>query len=108
MPIYALADITPKTQGPGTFWVAPDAHVIGNVVLGQDVGIWFGSVLRGDNEPIVVGDRSNIQELCMVRRTKPNGNRAFFLRRFARCPYRRSNFFGDRSMPTTGLSRSRL
>lgn len=66
MPLYALADIEPQTQGAGTYWVAPGAHVIGDVILGQDVGIWFGSVLRGDKEPLTVGDRSNIQELCMV------------------------------------------
>lgn len=66
MPLYALADIVPQTQGPGTYWIAPGAHVIGDVVLGQNVGIWFGSVLRGDKEPLIVGDRSNIQELCMV------------------------------------------
>ncbi|MEX0343305.1 MAG: gamma carbonic anhydrase family protein [Rhizobiaceae bacterium] len=66
MPMYALADIAPKTQGLGTYWVAPGAHVIGDVILGVDVGIWFGTILRGDKEPLVVGDRSNIQELCMI------------------------------------------
>ena len=62
MPLYALDDRRPQTQGQGTFWVAPDAHVIGSVILGEDVGIWFGAVLRGDNEPITIGDRTNIQE----------------------------------------------
>jgi len=62
MPLYALDDRRPQTQGQGTFWVAPDAHVIGSVILGEDVGIWFGAVLRGDNEPISIGDRTNIQE----------------------------------------------
>ena len=62
MPLYALDDRRPQTQGQGTFWVAPDAHVIGAVVLGEDVGIWFGAVLRGDNETISIGDRTNIQE----------------------------------------------
>ena len=62
MPFYALDDRRPETQGQGTFWVAPDAHVIGSVILGTDVGIWFGAVLRGDNEPIKIGDRTNIQE----------------------------------------------
>jgi carbonic anhydrase/acetyltransferase-like protein (isoleucine patch superfamily) len=40
--------------------------VIGNVVVGLDVGIWFGAVLRGDNEPIAIGARTNIQESCML------------------------------------------
>lgn len=62
MPLYSLDDRRPDTQGQGTYWVAPDAHVIGSVILGMDVGIWFGAVLRGDNETIKIGDRSNIQE----------------------------------------------
>jgi carbonic anhydrase/acetyltransferase-like protein (isoleucine patch superfamily) len=66
MPLYALGEFQPKTPAPDRFWVAPDATVIGKVELGQDVGIWFGSVLRGDNEPIVVGAGSNIQEGVMI------------------------------------------
>lgn len=66
MPLYALGDHQPKTPAAGHYWLAPDAHVIGEVELGEDVGIWFGAVLRGDNDPIVVGARSNIQEGAMV------------------------------------------
>lgn len=66
MPLYSLAELTPRTPLPGYFWVAPDAHVIGQVELGEDVGIWFGAVLRGDNEPIVIGAGSNIQEGAML------------------------------------------
>jgi carbonic anhydrase/acetyltransferase-like protein (isoleucine patch superfamily) len=66
MPIYALDDQEPELPDPGRFWVAPDAHVIGRVRLGADVGVWFGSVLRGDGEPLEVGERSNIQEGCML------------------------------------------
>lgn len=62
MPIYELEGIAPELPEDGNYWVAPDAHVIGRVKLGSDVGIWFGAVIRGDNEPIVVGDRTNIQE----------------------------------------------
>ena len=40
--------------------------MIGQVEIGEDVGIWFGAVLRGDNEPIVIGERSNIQEGVMI------------------------------------------
>ena len=57
MPLYALADL---------YWIAPDASVIGKVEIGEDVGIWFGAVLRGDNEPIVIGKSTNIQEGAMV------------------------------------------
>ncbi|UIK07490.1 gamma carbonic anhydrase family protein [Neorhizobium galegae] len=66
MPIYALGEFEPKTPGLDRFWLAPDAIIIGKVELGEDVGIWFGSVLRGDNEPIVVGKGSNIQEGVMI------------------------------------------
>jgi carbonic anhydrase/acetyltransferase-like protein (isoleucine patch superfamily) len=66
MPVYALGDLTPRLPGDGNYWVAPDAHVIGQVILGEAVGIWFGAVLRGDNEPITVGARTNIQEGAML------------------------------------------
>jgi len=62
MPIYELDGIAPELPENGNYWVAPDAHVVGRVKLGEDVGIWFGAVIRGDNEPIVVGARTNIQE----------------------------------------------
>ena len=66
MPLYALDSISPETPPVGKFWVAPDAHVIGAVTLGEDSGIWFGAVLRGDNERIFIGDRTNVQEGCVL------------------------------------------
>ena len=60
MPIYALGDVAPKLAESS--WVAPDANVIGNVVLEDDTSVWFGSTLRGDNETITVGAGSNVQE----------------------------------------------
>jgi carbonic anhydrase/acetyltransferase-like protein (isoleucine patch superfamily) len=66
MPIYALDSHAPDMPEGGLLWLAPDAHVIGRVRLGHDVGIWFGAVLRGDNELIDVGDRTNIQEGAML------------------------------------------
>jgi carbonic anhydrase/acetyltransferase-like protein (isoleucine patch superfamily) len=66
MPLYSLDDVSPMLPEPGRFWIAPDAHVIGRVRLGHDVGIWFGAVLRGDNELIDVGDATNIQEGAML------------------------------------------
>jgi carbonic anhydrase/acetyltransferase-like protein (isoleucine patch superfamily) len=66
MPIYALDDLIPQTPAPDRFWVAPDAHVVGNVILAEDVGIWFGAAIRGDNDPIRIGARSNIQEGAML------------------------------------------
>lgn len=58
--IYALDDLTPAIHPEA--WVAPGAHVMGRVTLAAGVGIWFGAVLRGDNEPIAVGENTNIQE----------------------------------------------
>jgi len=66
MPIYALSGDAPHLPPSGTYWIAPDAHVIGKVTLGSDVGVWFGAVLRGDNEPITVGAATNIQEGAML------------------------------------------
>lgn len=62
MALYRLDDRTPVLPGPDQFWVADSAKVIGDVHLAEDVGIWFGSVLRGDNEPIMIGRGTNIQE----------------------------------------------
>ena len=66
MPIYALDQLSPRLPEQGRFWIAPDAHVIGDVALEEDVSIWFGAVLRGDNEPITIGTRSNVQEGAML------------------------------------------
>ena len=66
MPLYSLDDETPDLPEAGRYWIAPDAHVIGRVRLEEEVGIWFGAVLRGDNEPIIIGERTNVQDLCMV------------------------------------------
>ena len=66
MPIYSLDEISPTLPEPDRFWIAPDAHVIGKVRLGQDVGIWFGAVLRGDNELIDIGEATNIQEGALL------------------------------------------
>ena len=61
-PIYALEDRKPSLPAAGRFWVAPNACVIGDVVLGEDCGVWFGATLRGDNERITIGARVNVQE----------------------------------------------
>ncbi|MBA98344.1 MAG: gamma carbonic anhydrase family protein [Sulfitobacter sp.] len=60
MTLYALADIRPDVDPDA--WVAPDANVIGNVVLEAGTSVWFGATLRGDNERIHVGKGSNVQE----------------------------------------------
>lgn len=66
MPVYELEGESPTLPGEGRYWVAPNAAVIGKVTLDEDVSIWFGAVLRGDNEPIRLGRGTNIQEHVMI------------------------------------------
>ena len=62
MTLYALDQIAPETREGEPAFVADDAQVIGRVIFGADSSVWFGAVLRGDNEPVTVGARTNIQE----------------------------------------------
>jgi len=62
--IYQLGDLSPSIAD--TAWVAPDANVIGNIVLADASSVWFGATLRGDNEKILVGEGSNVQEACVL------------------------------------------
>ncbi|UVO52079.1 gamma carbonic anhydrase family protein [Sphingomonas sp. SUN019] len=64
MPLYELRGQRPTV--PASAWVAPSADLIGDVQLAEDVSIWFGAVIRGDNTPIPIGARSNIQEGAML------------------------------------------
>lgn len=64
MALYAINGNVP--QVPETSWAAPSADLIGEVRLGTEVGIWFGTVIRADNTPIIVGDRTNVQEGCLL------------------------------------------
>lgn len=66
MPILALDGVSPHLPPIGDFWIAPDAYVIGKVRLGRGVSIWYGAVLRGDNEILEIGDETNIQEHCIL------------------------------------------
>jgi carbonic anhydrase/acetyltransferase-like protein (isoleucine patch superfamily) len=66
MPLYTLDGQGVSTPPSGAFWVAPNAVVLGKVKLEEDASIWFGAVLRGDNELITVGARSNVQDGCVL------------------------------------------
>ena len=66
MPIYSLDDVAPELPAEGEYWIAPDAHVIGRVRLKRGASIWFGSVVRGDNELIEIGEDVNIQESSLL------------------------------------------
>lgn len=62
MPLYALNGESPRRPPQGRAFIAPNAFLIGRVELGEDASVWFGCVLRGDNEWITVGERTNIQD----------------------------------------------
>jgi carbonic anhydrase/acetyltransferase-like protein (isoleucine patch superfamily) len=63
MTLYALDGTAPEVDADA--WVAPGAHLSGRVVLRAGASVWFNAVLRGDNEPIVVGEASNVQDGCV-------------------------------------------
>jgi carbonic anhydrase/acetyltransferase-like protein (isoleucine patch superfamily) len=66
MTVYKLGDIAPTLPCDGQYWIAPNAAVIGNVVLKSNASVWFGAVLRGDNDPLVIGENSNVQDNAVL------------------------------------------
>jgi carbonic anhydrase/acetyltransferase-like protein (isoleucine patch superfamily) len=63
--MISLEGATPRCE-TSNVWIAPNAAVIGKVSLANNASVWFGAVLRGDNEPISIGARANIQDLCVL------------------------------------------
>ena len=63
MPVYALGETRPTIAADA--FIAPDANIIGNVTIEAGASVWFGVTIRGDNEPIVIGAGSNVQENCV-------------------------------------------
>jgi carbonic anhydrase/acetyltransferase-like protein (isoleucine patch superfamily) len=66
MTIYSLEGVAPEFPEGGDYWVAPDAMLIGRVRLLRNASVWFGAVLRGDNDWIEVGENSNIQDNSVI------------------------------------------
>lgn len=62
MPIYEIDGARPTLPDEDAYWIAPGARVIGKVILKKNASIWFNAVLRGDNEPIEIGEASNVQD----------------------------------------------
>ncbi|HTK35042.1 MAG TPA: gamma carbonic anhydrase family protein [Caulobacteraceae bacterium] len=60
--IYDLDDKQAMLPPEGEYWLAPGSVVIGEVILKKNASVWFGAVLRGDNEPILIGENSNVQD----------------------------------------------
>ncbi|MFI5426996.1 gamma carbonic anhydrase family protein [Aeromicrobium sp. UC242_57] len=69
--LIALGDRTPQIAQSA--WIAPTAVLAGSVEIGEGASIWYGAVLRADNEPITIGARSNVQDNCAfhVDKDKP-------------------------------------
>ena len=61
--LIALGDVTPEVEGA---WVAPSATLVGAVRLAAEVSVWYGSVLRADNDSITIGPGSNVQDCCVM------------------------------------------
>ena len=62
MGVYSLGDKQPQLPPQGEYWIAPNATVIGDVILKPGASVWFGAVVRGDNDPITIGENTNIQD----------------------------------------------
>ena len=70
MSIYGLNNFKPELIDPNNSWVAPNSYIIGNVVIYSAVSIWFGAVIRGDNEKITINNKCNIQENSVLHTDK--------------------------------------
>lgn len=66
--LIALGDKVPYVDD--TAWVAPNSTLVGSVSVGPGASVWYGAVLRADNEPITIGARSNVQDLCAFHTEK--------------------------------------
>jgi len=64
MAIYQLGDAAPAID-PSAY-IADSANIIGKVSIGAGASVWFGVTIRGDNEPIAIGENSNVQENCIL------------------------------------------
>jgi len=62
MAVYNLGDFRPELPKEDEYWIAPNAVVVGRVILKKNASVWFGATLRGDNDPIIIGENSNIQD----------------------------------------------
>jgi carbonic anhydrase/acetyltransferase-like protein (isoleucine patch superfamily) len=66
LPLYSLDGVWPELPRADEHWIAPSADVMGRVRLLKNSSVWFGAVLRGDNEWITLGEGSNVQDGCVL------------------------------------------
>ncbi len=64
--ILSLDGVSPTLPPEGDYWIAPGATVLGRVILHPGASVWFGAVLRGDNDPITIGENTNVQDLSVL------------------------------------------
>ena len=62
MAVYNLGNVAPDLPDQDEYWIAPNAAVVGNIILRKNASVWFGATLRGDNDPITIGENSNVQD----------------------------------------------
>ncbi|HEX4184165.1 MAG TPA: gamma carbonic anhydrase family protein [Caulobacteraceae bacterium] len=62
MNVFDLGEASPALPGADEYWIAPNAVVLGRVILKKNASVWFGATLRGDNDPIEIGENSNVQD----------------------------------------------
>lgn len=62
MNVYSLGNKKPQLPPEGEYWLAPNATLLGDVILKPGASVWFGAVVRGDNDPITIGRDTNIQD----------------------------------------------
>lgn len=66
MPLYSIDGIAPELPSEGAFYIAPNAVLIGRVRLLKNASVWFGAVLRGDNDWITLGENTNVQDNAVI------------------------------------------
>lgn len=66
MTLYRLDNQSVSTPGAGSYWVAPNAVVLGRVRIERMASVWFAATVRGDNDLITIGERSNVQDGCVL------------------------------------------
>ena len=62
MNLYDLGGKQPQLPPADEYWIAPNAIVLGDVILKKNASVWFGAVVRGDNDPITLGEGTNVQD----------------------------------------------
>ena len=66
MGLFTLDGTAVTTPGEGKYWVADNATVLGNVIIGEDASVWFNTVIRGDSDRLEIGAGSNVQDGCVL------------------------------------------